>query len=37
METTLAYWLGTGQMISPGAALAWLLLSVGLALNLIKP
>lgn len=37
MESTLVYWLGTGQMITPGAALVWLVLAVGLALNLTKP
>ncbi len=37
VETTLAYWLGTGEMLSRGAALVWLVLCIWLALNLTPP
>jgi len=37
METTLAYWFDSGQMISPEAALLWLLLAVCLAWHLKSP
>ncbi len=37
MESTLAYWLSAGQMVSPQVALIWLLAAVCLALNLKNP
>jgi hypothetical protein len=37
VETTLAYWCGSGQMLTPGLALLWLLVAASLAVNLTNP
>ncbi len=37
METTLAYWYGTGNMISPLGGFIWLLACIWLALHLTMP